>query len=85
VDGQRHGAHPIASPLAERIFTRYIEDDSWPAGDDLQRDLDRHGVPIDVYQAYMEIPRIHGEQYAFHPASVSLPLRLLAHLPAPKR
>jgi hypothetical protein len=68
-------------PLAERILSAYMENESWPAADELQRDLDRNGVPLDVYTAYMEIPRIHGEQYALHPASVSLPLRVLAHVP----
>lgn len=67
--------------LADRAFDSWVAKGEWPSSDQLQRDLDRAGLNIDVIAAAEQIPRIVGEQRAVQPSAISLPLRLLIHLP----
>lgn len=68
-------------PLAERTFDLWVVAGEWPPADQLQRDLDRAGLDIDVIAAAEQIPRRIGEQRAVTPSAINLPLRLLVHLP----
>lgn len=71
-------------PLADHAFDLWVATGEWPAADQLQRDLDRAGLDIDVIAAAEQIPRITGEQRAVMPSAINLPLRLLVHLPQSK-
>src|SRR4051812_24852457 len=66
--------------LLTRLFAVFRETGQWPQVDIVQRDLDRGGVDIDVNDAFAEMPRLPGEQWALHSASASVPLRLLRFL-----
>lgn len=68
-------------PLAQLAFESWMATGEWMSVDQLQRELDRRGLDIDVIAAAERIPRLHGEQRAVMPSAISLPIRVLHELP----
>lgn len=68
-------------PVVERAFEFYLNEQSWPEVEGLQRSLDQDGLNIDVVEAVSAIPRLPGELRQFQPVVVAPPLRMLQFLP----
>ncbi len=67
--------------MVSSVFASWLETGQWPPLDDVQRNIDRRQLPIDVTQAFEAMPRSPGEQRSFMPSVLSLPIRILRFLP----
>ena len=72
------GAHGDLARLALRHFFASGE---WPAIAAVQRDLDRAGITEDAVAAISALPARPGEPQRWQPTIVSIPMRVLWHLP----